>query len=412
MVHNNSNDNTVRNMLKDLTNDGCSCPTYTCPQRKNTCCNGNGLRNVRFNPNNVQPILTYSDTIFDVQDGEATSVAVPFRIPFGGRRNGGNGGNGRIGGNGFNPADNYDTIVHYTNCNSCCQACNFVPSENAIFNVCSAQVNIISAEPARDLTSDDIKVNCENLFADQSLDKESSNFYELFLGSFDPELDNAQCPNTQGRNASISINRYKLKYVIQLTICGTVTDNGQTYKFFIQTRNSRPLKTEDSVFNFIKQICIPKQASIFAPFVNLVFSYDVELVDCISISRRRRGGHRLENDCSCNCSCNDEDNLNESIDLSEINFENDMNLNGFDLQNINDADLNGFNFNDDVNGRSGAFEIVGTAIIEPKIHAEAIRPVKTVTIANIIQDPDFPTTANRSRCQRRSNNCGCCCNRE
>lgn len=385
-----SNDNNVESVISDLTNGGCNCPVYNCPPKPNTCCNGNGLRNIRFNSNNVQPVLTYADTVFDVQEGESTSIGVPFRIPLGGPG-----------------ARDYDTVIHYTACGQCCNICNFVPGPDAVFNVCSAEARIISVEPAKQLCSSDIKVNCDSLFADQSLDKESANFYELYLGSFDPAVDNAACPNTQGRNASISIKPYKLKYIIQYTICGTVTDEGQTYKFFIQTRNKRPMITEDPVLNFIRQICIPKQASIFAPYVNLLFNYEVELVDCVRIREVRRMPK-----AGCEYPGMDEEHEYKGYgdaheDFGEIHYENDVD----EVEDINALNLGREEFglsDEDVEGfrrrREGRFEIVGTAILEPTLHAEAVRPVKVVTIANVIPDANYPTHAERN-CKKQKNDC-------
>lgn len=394
-----SNDNNVESVISDLTNGGCNCPVYNCPPKPNTCCNGNGLKNVRFNPNNIQPILTYADTVFDVQNGESTSIGVPFRIPLGGPG-----------------ARDFDTVIHYTACDQCCNMCNFVPGPDAEFNVCSAEARILSVEPARQLSSNDIKVNCDSLFADQSLDKESANFYQLYLGTFDPSVDNAVCPTTQGRNASISIKPYKLKYIIQYTICGTVTDEGQTYKFFIQTRNKRPFITEDSVLNFVRQICIPKQASIFAPYVNLLFNYEVELVDCVRIKEVRRGPKP-----GCNYLQMDEENGNYGEcgdaheNFGEIHYENDVD----DIDDINALNLGGheeFGLSDDDlecgrRRREGRFEIVGTAILEPTLHAEAVRPEKVVTIANVIPDPNYPTTIAHSGRNCRKQKMNCCCRR-
>ena len=101
--------------------------------------------------------------------------------------------------------------------------------------------------------------------------------------------------------------------------------------------------------------------------------------------------------------------------FGEIHYENDVD----DIDDINALNLGGHEefglSDDDLEGgrrrREGRFEIVGTAILEPTLHAEAVRPEKVVTIANVIPDPNYPTTIAHSGRNCRKQKMDCCCRR-
>lgn len=409
ILNNNNNDNVC--VAQILTNFGRTCPQFDCPAPKPIFCNGNAARSVNFNCNDLSKILTYSDTIYDMKKGESTSIAVPFSIPLSNTN-----GNGK-----------YSTVVKYTRCpndGNCINDCNFTPGPNAKFEVGSASVKILSIQPYETLKARDVKVNCSTLFSDQTLDEISPNFYELRLGTFNSNIYGNNCPELTGMCASISLEPYRLKYVFEYTVCGVVIDNGCFYRFYIKSINCEPLVTKNSVFNYIKGICIPKQVTIYPPYVNLSLGYSANLIDCVEINNKHP--YVCDTDFGCDCGC-------ETHNDCFTNATEDLDFN-CGCGTTTEASFNAADIDNFMNGCAGPnpadtagcccppgccppgcchpgccpqpvatdFVISGVTSVNPVIYAESVLPKKVLTLGNVINDPRFAEADSNAghRCHR------------
>lgn len=389
---------------KLLTNFGRICPEFNCPCPKPMCCNGNGARSANFDCNNLNKVLTYSDTIFDMKKGESTSIAIPFSIPLKCTTATGNH-------HGLNP---YTTIVKYSRCPNdnarcCCgEDCGYVPSPNAVFEVGSASVRILSIRPKDPLTTESVKVNCTSLFSDQALDEISPNFYQLRLGNFTPEVNNNQCPCSAGMCASITINPFQLQYVFEYTFCGTVIDGCKSYRFYIKSINCDPLNTSNSVYNYIKGICIPKQATIYPPYVDISFGYTANIIDCVQIDKEHPIVTPPHFDCCDTCGCDHHGAHDTFFDNTEADFFN-CNCGTTASTSFEDDLMDNFMDGGCDTGTTtgtivpptpvaGDFVITGVTSVNPVVYAESVLPQRTLTLGNIIDDRRFPR------------NTGCCHN--
>lgn len=409
MSCNHSNDNNVGSGTSPISNTNCRCtcncncggagvspiseisPIFTCPPKKEVCCNG--IHIPCFNRCTARTALNYVDSIFDIKKGEATAVTADFRVPLTGPG-----------------AQEANLISNFTSNNVWCNR-EFSPSPNAKFIVESAAARVISVAPCRPFDNDDIEINCKPLTSAQSVTAISPNLYQINLGEFASQIFFDDCRN--GAKANIRIKPFKIGYTIQYTLCGTVIDGNCAYKFFIRFNDTNrcslreeagemgehyhqepglgaeaflgarnvpddfamdlfnfdnnevrdfvpPLPPKhhhdencDKISSFVRGLCIPRRASIFPPYINLVYSYDVDFFNCVSIKYHRGMGP----------------------------------IAGAGLQ---DAQLDGLGCNPCPPCPTfGYFEIRGTSIITPSVLAESVRPIRALSLINPVEDPTF-----------------------
>lgn len=396
-----SNDNNVGSR----TNVTCNCannsntlatadisPLFTCPPKKEVCCSG--IKVPCFNRCSTKTVLNYVDSVFDIKKGEATAIAVDFEIPLTGR--------GAQEANLISnfvasssccctrefipspsarfivesasakllsiapcrPFDNDDIEI---NCKPLTTGQSirtitpnfvqidlgeFAPQVN--FNSCPNGANAsIKVKPFKvgftiryTICGTVIDHNCHYKFFIQFDDtkechKEKREDLREFIGEQNFPMGPQDSPlfNQDGLDLPLEFLNNELDSNFQ-------PSSDDCRKHDDCKKHDEHKKHEercDKISSFIKAICIPRRASIFSPFINLVYNYSVDLFDCIDIEFRGKRSF------------------------------------GSDDQFGSDGCHPNF----------GEFKIKGTSIITPSVFAESVQPIRAISLVNPVEDSTF-----------------------